>query len=198
MSTELAIYIGIMTGSLVFYGLAIFLLWTWIKRKRHHSIESLLVEEICGLQMQATALALEIARRVNAKEDFDARFFQTYRLSEPLVYPSLGAELRWLRRRSFARIGFFYAKLADARERLKEARKVGNVEPSPYRLLACLVTAVNTMDPWINDLKYRPIYMPDRDNAAWIDANALCGEYERSNKEPILNAYCWTDCAETE
>ncbi|PQA88281.1 hypothetical protein [Hyphococcus luteus] len=166
----------------------------WRRRRETRALERALFAEIAPMRAQAAAMAAEIARRHQAGEPFDAAFFSLWRLSAPLIYPAAGASLGLLQGEGLDRVGFFHARLADARARLAEAQTAGRFEPSPYRMLYCLVAAINHVGRWTDAMEKRygciPCDMPDL-----AAANALVGTFERSGSEPIMIAYNWADCA---
>lgn len=170
------------------------LLAAGLLRARRHDIafEQMLVSEVHALRTQAGAVAAEIARRHKAGEILDHRFFAIWRLSEPLIYPNLGSGLAVLDPEAMERVGTFHALLSDARTRLAEARSSLSFEPSPYRILCCLVRACNHVQPWLNART-----SPD-DPLSFIttdlsEANLVLGQLESAATEPIMVAYSWVD-----
>ena len=151
----------------------------WRGRREMRALERALFAEIVPLRAQAASMAAEIARRHQAGEPFDAAFFSLWRLSAPLIYPAAGASLGLLRGEGLDRVGFFHARLADARARLAEAQTAGRFEPSPYRMLYCLVAAINHVGRWTDAMEKRyghiPCDMPDL-----AAANALVESLETS------------------
>lgn len=161
--------------------------------RQRRGVERVLYAEIVALRRQAAALAAEITRRYRTEEPFDARFFALWPLSDPLIYPATGASpLGRLRRGEFARIGYFHAQLADARARLARGRAAGGFEPTPYRILSCLVRSINDIEPWLR--ARRPTDGSEEDYPDLTDANNLVGHFEDLGQEPIAVAYCWADC----
>jgi len=148
--------------------------------------------EVAEMRWQAAAMAAEIARRYRAGEPLDAGFFRAWRLSAPHIYPSIGAGIARLSPAGLQRVGYFHAQLAAARERVAIAEREGGFHPSPYRVLSCLVRAVNEVQPWVQPhLGVSTGSPPDM-----ADANALLGELEARGDEPIAMAYIWADsCA---
>jgi hypothetical protein len=161
---------------------------------RQRTVTRALGREVAGLRWQAIALAAEIARRVRAKEAFDPDFFLTWRLSAPMIFPALGADFGLLPGGALDRVGYFYAQLANARERLALAAAQGAFHPSPYRILTALVRASYDIEPWVEpylDIVTREI--PDRS-----DVSALLDELESAQTEPIALAYIWADACSRE
>lgn len=193
MGTLAGIWLGLafLTLAMIATAIAIEL---WRRRHGARRVERALLYEVQGLHMQAGAMAVEIARRYRAGEAFDADFFSLWRLSAPLVYPAVGAELGRLSREAIDRVGYFHAQLADARGRLAEARAGGGFAPSPYRMLTSLVRAYYHVQPWHPSLQpgRNPVmaYVPDL-----ADACSLLAEFERADVEPLPVAYGWADCA---
>lgn len=156
---------------------------------RRRTVARALGCEVAGLRWQAIALAAEITRRVRAKEAFDLDFFLTWRLTAPMIFPALGADFGLLPGGALGRVGYFYAQLATARERLALAAAQGGFHPSPYRILAALVRASYEIEPWVEpylDITTREI--PDRS-----DVSALLDELESALTEPLALAYIWAD-----
>ncbi len=180
--------------ALVLVGLG---LGAWRARREARALELTLFWEVRDLRRQAADLATEIARRHRAGEQLDERFFGVWRLSAPLIYPSIGAALTQLPGASIGYLGYFHGQLADARARLAEARESGRFEPTSYRILSNLVRSSNHVQPWCERQQRRlgPRIDDDRDLS---DANALLGEFENAALEPIAVAYCWVDCAHHE
>ena len=159
---------------------------------RRRAVVRALGREVAGLRWQAIALAAEITRRLRAREPFDRDFFLTWRLSAPLIFPALGADVGLLPGDGLDRVGYFHAQLATARERLAQAAVDGAFHPSAYRILSALTRASYDIEPWVEphlDIVTRDA--PDR-----ADACALLGEFEDQQKEPLAMAYIWADaCA---
>ena len=164
----------------------------WRKRDEARAVEKALQLEASGLRWQAAAMAAEIARRHKSGEGFDDAFFSLWRLSTPLVYPALGAALGRLDGDAIDRIGSFHAQLADARARLAEARAAGGFEPTPYRMLSCLVRAFYHIEPWFGTQRHRPLMFAREPEIG--EASALLDGFERAGDEPVAVAYCWADC----
>lgn len=167
--------------------------WLWAWHRRARALHWGLLHEADSLCLQARAMAAEIARRHIAGEPLDATFFAMWRLSEPRLYPATVNASAYLDHRAIGRLGAFHGLLSDARQRLVEARIVGVFHPSPYRMLACLVHAVNGVEPWLGEQR-NPIQPPE-EQTGFRTANALVCDLERSGEEPIARAYCWHDCA---
>ncbi len=163
-----------------------------LRRMAARAVARALAPEVAAMRWQAAALAAEIARRHRANEAFDRDFFRTWRLSEPQVFPAIGASFGLLPGPAIDRIGYFHAQLGAARERLAMAASDGGFEPSPYRTLSALVRAFNHVQPWVEPyLDLVTGHPPDM-----ADANALLGELEDARAEPIAVAYLWADgCA---
>lgn len=149
------------------------------------AVARVLRPEVAALRCQAAHMTAEITRRYRAGEAFDADFFRTWRLSEPQIFPAVGADFGRLPREAVGRVGYFHAQLAAARERLAAAAVAGEFQPSPYRILSCLVRAHNDVQPWIGPHIDRVTqWTPDL-----ADANALLGELEDSGLEPMVLTY---------
>lgn len=156
---------------------------------RGRAVARALGPEVAGLRWQAIALAAEIARRIRANQPFDQDFFLTWRLSAPMIFPALGADFGLLPREALGRIGFFYGRLATARERLALAAAHCEFRPSVYRVLTALITASYDIEPWVEpylDIVTRGV--PDRS-----EVTALLSELERSMSEPFAEPYVWAD-----
>lgn len=167
------------------------LLWGQHRQRARAAVRAL-APEVAAMRWQAAALAAEITRRYRAGTPFDAEFFQVWRLSPPLVFPALGADLGYLSREAVGRIGYFHAQLAAARERLALAEGDEGFRPSPYRMLSLLVRAFNEVTPWVEP----HLDISTRNPADLSDANALLGELEALEREPVSMAYHWTDNGE--
>lgn len=161
---------------------------------RQRTVARALGREVAGLRWQAIALAVEITRRVRTKQAFDPDFFLTWRLSAPMIFPALGADFGLLPDGALDRVGYFYAQLANARERLALAATHGAFRPSPYRILSALVRASYDIEPWVGpylDVVTREI--PDRS-----EVSALLDELESAQNEPIALTYIWADTCSRE
>lgn len=156
---------------------------------RGRTVARALGREVAGLRWQAIALAAEIARRIRADEPFDQDFFLTWRLSAPMIFPTLGADFGLLPREALGRIGFFYARLATARERLALAAAQGEFRPSVYRTLVALVTASYDIEPWVEPY----LDIVTREVADRSEATALLSQLEGSLNEPFAEPYIWAD-----
>lgn len=168
----------------------------WWEHRKKQSVECALYTEIISLRVQAASLAEEIARRHIAAEPFDARFFDLWPLSEPIIYPNTAAaSLGLLSRESLGCVGTFHGQLAGARARLARARPVGSFQPTPYRVLSGLVRAHYAVDPWIKALRPTLGDIPGVDPDI-TTANTLLGEFEEASDEPLAVPYCWVDCAQ--
>ena len=165
----------------------------WRTREKVQAIEKALMYEVIAMRSQATAMAAEIARRHMTGEPFDKSFFNIWRLSPPLIYPAVGANIGMLSHEALDRVGYFHAQLADARARLADARPVGGFEPSYYRVLSCLVRSANHVQPWLDTLQ------PDLGNADpdMSAADTLLNDLEKAAAEPRAEVYCWVDCPQT-
>lgn len=164
--------------------------WVTIERSlRRNSVERAIAAELLGLRWQAIAMAAEIARRVRVGEAFDGTFFHCWRLSEPQMFPALGAEFGLLPRETVGRIGYFHAQLATARERWRLAADEGEFRPSVYRILSALLRACGEIEPWAKPrLDIVTGTTPDL-----RDANLLLSALETAGTEPLAVAYLWTD-----
>ncbi|MFC3711145.1 hypothetical protein ACFOMD_01090 [Sphingoaurantiacus capsulatus] len=167
----------------------------WRGRARRHRVERVLFQELVSLRRQAVEMAAEIERRHRAGEGFDLAFFNLWRLSPPLLYPAMGAALAVLPGGTLDRIGYFHAQLADARARLSNARTAGGFEPTPYRMLSCLVRAISHVDPWYEGVG-RTLGNVEPWEPDLAGASALLGSFEDAAQEPLVLAYYWADCAE--
>ena len=179
------------------FGLLAAVLFADLLRRGHErrAVERGLFGEVVALRWQAAAVAAEIARRHEACEPFDERFFALWPLSEPLVYPGTGAAaLGRLSREAVGRIGYFHAQLAGARARFPDARAAGEFVPTPYRVLSGLVRAYYDVDPWVRSLRPRLGAAVDEEPDITA-ANDLLGRFEEALEEPLAVAYCWVDCA---
>lgn len=166
----------------------------WRRRREVRAVERALYFETVHLRTEAMAMAVEIARRRLAREPLDTGFFLRWRLSTPLIYPALGARLGLLDRDALDRIGYFHAQLANARERLAEARAAGAFEPSPYRMLSALLRPACHVLAWIQGLEPRERLVEV--SMVWPDttqAMALLADFEERAEEPVVQAYSWTD-----
>ena len=90
------------------------------------------------------------------------------------------------------RVGTFHALLSDARTRLAEARSSLSFEPSPYRILCCLVRASNHVQPWL-DARTSPDDPLSFNTTDLSEANLVLGQLESAGTEPIVVAYSWVD-----
>lgn len=168
----------------------------WREHRERALVELALFPEVVALRRQAAALAAEIARRHEAREPFDTRFFALWHLSAPMIYPATGAAgLRCLSRESLGRVGHFHAQLADARARLARAQTKSGFEPSPYRMLSTLIWAVNNVEPWLHARRLRLGLGPQEDEDLSF-ACSLLASFESTAEEPLAVPYCWVDCAE--
>lgn len=164
----------------------------WRRKRDVRRLERALFYEVRAMRCQAASMALEIARRHRAGEPFDANFFGLWRLSAPMIYPSVGFMLSRLPGSVIDTVGYFHAQLSDARARLAEARDVGRFEPTPYRMLSSLVRACYHAQPWCEALEFpgSPLVYDCPD---LLEASSLLGEFERAGHEPVAVAYCWVD-----
>jgi len=162
------------------------------RRLAVRAVSRALWPEVAAMRWQAAAMAAEITRRHRAREAFDADFFRTWRLSEPQLFPAVGAHFGLLSHDAIDRVGFFHAQLAAARERVSLAAAEGSFQPTPYRVLSALVRAFNHVQPWVEPhLDIATAMTPDL-----ADASALLEELENAGHEPIAVAHIWADsCA---
>lgn len=163
-------------------------------RIKRRSLQRCLLSEIVSLRHQARDMAVEIARRHACGEPLDPIFFARWRLSTPLIYPAAGAALAQLPGEALDRVGYFHAQLADARSRLADARLAGRFEPSPYRMLSCLIRAWNHVQPWCAAIDPHFDWL-DGDEPDLTSASLLLGAFEEDGLEPVAVAYSWADRA---
>lgn len=168
--------------------LAILVVWASYSLRRR-AVERSISTELLGLRWQAAAMAVEITRRLRAGETFDSEFFYCWRLSEPQIFPALGADFGLLSREARGRIGYFHAQLANARERLRLATSDREFRPSAYRILTALARAFNEVEPWA-----RPrLDIVTGNTPDMADAYRILGEFEATRMEPVPIAYLWAD-----
>lgn len=167
----------------------------WLHRRNVSAVERALYSEVVSLRFQAAEFAAEFARRHNEAEPFDEDFLVNWRLSPPMIYPASARDLGLLPRDGLDRLGYFHAQLAEARQRLAEARALGRFA-SPYRLLSNLVRSCNHIDTWIRHLQAQ-LGKPVWDDIDLAGANALLEELEDANCAPVAHPWCWADSCST-
>jgi hypothetical protein len=148
-----------------------------------------LAPEVVSLRWQAAAMAAEITHRHRTGQAFDVDFFRAWRLSEPQLFPAVGADIGLLSNDAINRLGHFHGQLAAARERLALAASEGGFRPTPYRMLSALLGAASGVRPWLKPhMDILAHTTPDL-----TDAAALLEELEDPKRGPIAVAYLWHD-----
>lgn len=187
-----AVVAVLIIGLVDFIG-GILLIVSLSRHARVRQIENALYPEIVFMQFQAAALANEIARRRRSGLSWGTDLFRDWRLTAPLIYPALGADLGLLSRDAIDRLGYFHSQLQEARTRVAEAKSEELGEASPYRLLANLIRACNHVQPWITGLEPRLGKLIDCEPDL-SQANELLTELELSSDHALTTVpYAWME-----